>query len=191
MDRFCERYLFVSSWESTNSGRSTSGPDYKTCPSSTAPLTLKSTVESTIPAQQLTDFKFKSSPSKKDKTHKITCLDDSWISYRLLEYHDRSVILWGLKQKLRIFNSTFNTDQKSSDTDYIQASFRNHVTCSRFSVNNIFTVVFYSKWIHVSRSRVTVNGISLMSVTYHWRTSSEKMNYTRKWTILTLVIIYG
>ena len=33
---------------------------------------------------------------------------------------------------------------------------------SRFAVNNIFTVAFCSKWSHVSRSRVAVNGIAVM-----------------------------
>jgi hypothetical protein len=34
---------------------------------------------------------------------------------------------------------------------------------SRFAVNNIFTVAFCSKLNHVSHSRVTVNGITLMT----------------------------
>ncbi len=35
---------------------------------------------------------------------------------------------------------------------------------SRFTVTNIFTVAFYSKWNHVSRSRVAVNGIIILSM---------------------------
>ena len=37
---------------------------------------------------------------------------------------------------------------------------------SRFAVNNIFIVAFCSKWNHVSRSRVTVNGITVMDKPY-------------------------
>jgi hypothetical protein len=43
-----------------------------------------------------------------------------------------------------------------------RALFKIRVDVCRRAVNNIFTVAFCSKWNHVPRSRVVVNGIALM-----------------------------
>jgi hypothetical protein len=48
---------------------------------------------------------------------------------------------------------------------------------SRFAVNNIFTVSFCSKSNHVSRSRVAVNGITVMDMTYDERLQTKTKEF--------------
>ena len=46
---------------------------------------------------------------------------------------------------------------------------------SRFTVNNIFTVAFCSRWSHDSRSRVAVNGITVMGDPYRLHTPVQEV----------------